>query len=52
VLAKLFNQRNKELIGSIKGAVTTGTDGKFFSEQTARYRSLSEIILLMTQVKF
>ena len=30
-LAKFFNQRNGELIGSIKGAVTTGTDGKFFS---------------------
>jgi hypothetical protein len=31
VLAKLFNQRNAELIGSIKGAATNGLDGKFSS---------------------
>jgi hypothetical protein len=31
VLAKLFNQRNAEVIGSIKGAVTTGLDGIFSS---------------------
>ncbi len=29
VAAQLFNQRNKEAIASIYGAVTTGTDWKF-----------------------
>ncbi len=30
VAAQLFNQRNGEAIASIYGAVTTGTDWKFF----------------------
>jgi len=30
VAAQIFNQRNEEAIKSIYGAVTTGTDWKFF----------------------